>query len=236
MTSILSLCQDAAAELSLAQPATLFGESATDEGLKLLRQLTRTCRSLSARFDWQKLRREHTFTTVALQAQTTATPIPTDFQRFVQGSVWNRTTTWRVEGPLTPMQWQAEQAANVTRSEPAFMIRNGLWLFTPTPNAGDTIAYEYITKYVGNDGASTERTAFADDDDEAYFDDEALILGIVWRYRKSEGWDYSEEFREYEMHVYNAFKMDGGRERLILSGPGERVPNAPLVPDRLVFT
>lgn len=232
MTTILSICQDAATELSLSEPGTLFGDSATDEGGKLLRQLTRTCRALAARFDWQKLRREHTFTTVATEAQTSATPIPTDFLRFLEGTVWNRTTTWQVVGPLDAVTWQSEKANLSTRAQPAFMIRNGLWLMTPTPTAGDTIAYEYITKYIGYDGSSTERTAFSADDDEAYFDDEALILGVVWRYRKAEGWDYSEEFREYEMQVYNVYKMDGGRSKLDMRGPHQRRhPAPPQTPD-----
>lgn len=238
MTTILALAQDAATELSLSAPGTLFGDSVTDEGTKLLRHLTRTCRSLAARYDWQKLRREHTFTTVATEAQTSATPIPTDFGRFIEGTIWNRTTTWAIEGPLSPDQYQAEKAANVTRVQPAFMIRNGIWLFTPTPSAGETIAYEYMTKAIGTDTLlATARTAFTDDTDETYFDDELIVLGTVWRYRKAEGFDYAEDYREFELHLYNAFKMDGGRQKLVMGDSGSgTVPLPPRTPDRLVFT
>lgn len=235
MTTILSLCQDAALELSLSGPGTLFGDSAGDEAQKLLRQLTRTCRALAARFDWQKLRREHTFTTVAAEAQTAATPIPTDFLRLVEGTVWNRTTTWQVVGPLAPIQWQSEKSNGSARTQPAFMIRNGLWLFMPEATADETIAYEYITKYIGYDGSSTERTAFTSDDDVPYFDDEALITGVVWRYRKAEGWDYSEEFREHEMQVYNAYKMDGGRSKLSMAWENRSdKPMPPQTPDSII--
>lgn len=234
--SVLTLAVAAADELSLDQPDTLFGDSVTNTGQKLLRHLVRTCRSLAGRYDWSKLRREHTFTTVATQAQTSATPIPTDFLRFIEGTVWNRSTTWAVEGPLPPDQWQAEQAANVTRTQSAFMIRNGLWLMTPTPAAGETIAYEYVTKYIGESSGASPLAMFTADTDTTYLDDELVTLGVVWRYRKAEGTDYSEEFREYEMRLYDVMKMDGGRSRFSLSGRETTVPTAPLVPDRLVFT
>ena len=41
-----------------------------------------------------------------------------------------------------------------------------------------------------------------------------MILGTVWRYRKAEGLDYSEEFREYQLRRANMIKMDGSRRVL----------------------
>jgi hypothetical protein len=85
---------------------------------------------------------------------------------------------------------------------------------TPTPSANWQIAYEYITKNIGVAIGGAELASFVSDDDEAFFDDELIILGIVWRYRKAEGLDYSEEFREYLMRRADMIKMDGGRRIL----------------------
>jgi len=203
----------------------------------MLRAITRTCRQLATRFDWQKLRAEHTFTTAAAAAQTASTPLPTDFLRFVPDSMYNRTTRFRVTGPLTPDEWQGHQAALVTRVYDAFTLRGNIFLMAPTPAAGETIAYEYITKNIGTDTTlATARSAFTVDTDVPYLDDELITLGVIWRYRKAEGQDYSEEYREFELRLNDLIKMDGGRRMVDMGGGShDRIPVPPRVPDTLVF-
>lgn len=217
MSTVLALVQAAADELSLARPSDISDTSDDNTAQKLVRHITRTCKQLAAEYDWSRLRREKTFTTFAAAEQTGA--IPSDFQRFVGDTIWNRTTRTKVLGPLSPSDWQARQAVLVNGPFSNFIIRGSALLVTPTPSAGWTFAYEYVTKYVGTEAdATTEIEAFLNDDDTTYFDDELLILGVVWRYRKAEGLDYSEEFREYQLRRSNMIKMDGGRRVLDMSG------------------
>jgi hypothetical protein len=59
---------------------------------------------------------------------------------------------------------------------------------------------------------------------------------VVWRYRKAEGQDYSEEFREFELRLNDLIKMDGGRRMIDMGGGShDRIPVPPRVPDTLVF-
>ena len=108
------------------------------------------------------------------------------------------------------------------------MMRAGSLLITPTPSTGHTIAYEYITSYIGTDTtAATGRTKFTADTDLPYFDDELVIMGVVWRYRQSEGLDYAEPYRDYQMRISNLLKTDGNRR--ILDMNGEKLPRLPNV-------
>lgn len=236
MTTILSLATDIATELLITSPVGLVAETDNHEAQAILRHMTRTCRMLAGRYDWARLRREKTFTTVATAEQTDA--IPTDMSRMVQESMFNRTRRTRVTGPLTPDEWQQRQASLVTNVYDEFIIRGSSLLLTPTPAAGSTIAYEYITKYIAvAEDTTTERLSFADDADEPYFDDELVILGTIWRYRKAEGTDYSEEMREFELRLADMIKMDGGRRTVSMDGGSavERVPYPPRVPETLIF-
>ncbi len=236
MATVLELLQDAATDLSLTTPPDISDTLDDLTTRRLLRQFHATCRRLAGEHDWSFLRREHTFTTIASATQTSG--LPGDFLRFVPETMYNRTSRTRVSGPLTADEWQASQAVVSTYVYDQFMIRGTAFLMTPTPPADETIAYEYITNAIGTDAAgTTARTAFTADDDEAYFDDELLILGTVWRYRKSEGLDYSEEFAEYERLKYDRIKLDGGR-RILDMAEGRatmRVPVPPRVPDTLEF-
>jgi len=235
MASILDIATDAAAEVSLPPPSGLFSASSDATNTKLLRMITRTCRQLANVHDWTALRREHTFATVAQAEQTNAWPSDGDFRRFVRGSIWNRTTTWQVMGPLSVDDWQAHQAQVTSRVHDAFIIRDGAFLMEPVPPAGETIAYEYVSKAVGtNAAADTYRLAFAADDDIPLIDDDELItLGVVWRLRASEGLDYSEEVREYDHRVATLRANDGG-QRVINMIPSKIIrPRAPAVPDTI---
>lgn len=236
MASILDLATDAADELSLARIDALVENANDNTAQKLLRHLTRTLRQLAARHDWQRLRREKTFTTVAVADQSASTPIPTDFLRFVPDTMFNRTKRYRVD-KLSPSEYQAHQASLVTRVYDAYVQRGNALLFAPVPTAGQTIAYEYITKNIGTDTTGvTERSGFTVDTDLAFLDDELIILGIVWRYRKAEGQDYSEDFREFELRLNDLIKMDGGRRVIDMGGGGmDRIPVAPRTPDTLIF-
>ena len=236
MSDILSLAEDIADELLIHRPVGLVAETDNHEAQAILRHMTRTCRQLAAEYDWEKITREHTFTTVAAAEQTSG--IPTGYLRMIQDTAFNRTARTRVCGPLTKDEWQQRQASLTVNVYDEIIMRGGNFYLTPTPPAGETIAYEYITKYIAIDTTeTTERLRFEDDGDIPYFDDELLILGTIWRYRKAEGTDYAEEKLEYEMRKADLIKMDGGRRVLRMDGGSaiERYPYPPSVPETLIF-
>lgn len=220
MASVLDIAVDAAIEISLSEPATLMGTGAKSGGKKLLRYLTRTCRELAIRHPWAIITEEHTFTTTAAEIQTGS--LPSDFRKILTETIWNRTTRRELDGPLTAKEYQSEKANVNGGIRDQFYIRGTNMLIYPAPAAGDTIAYEYIKNTIGTDSAgTTERTAFTDDTDIPYFDEELLILGTVWRYKKADGLDYSEEFNEYERRLIELKGDDGGGRRRIGEGGGQ---------------
>jgi hypothetical protein len=220
MASILALAQNIADELSLGRPSALIGDTVVDDdAYKLFRFITRSCKMIAGRYDWTVLQAEQTFTSVAQEIQTSS--IPTDFKRFINDTFWNRSQRRIVEGPLNP-QTYSYQKANVNGGiRDQFRVRGNDLLIYPAPSAGETMAYEYITNYIGTDTLGvTYKAAFTVDTDIPLFDDELVILGAVWRYKKAEGQDYSEEFNEYENRIADEIKNDGGRDKIRLDNHG----------------
>jgi hypothetical protein len=210
--TILSICQDAALELSLVTPTSVVATT-DDTAKKLGRHLSKVCLALAKRHDWQILRREQTFITSSTDAQTGA--IPSDFLRFIQGTMYNRTQRRPVMGPMTGAEWQSYKASNVNPVDPTFYQRGNSIVITPPSTEGETVAYEYITKFIGTDtSGETARERFSGDDDVPYFNDEVLTLGVVASYRQAERLDYAEEFRQFELAVADMLKQDGGRRIL----------------------
>jgi hypothetical protein len=209
--TILSIIQDAADELRIYRPSSAV--TTTDEAaVQLLRHLTKTCKALANRYDWQVLRSQHTFTTSAAAEQTGATP--DDFLRYVQNTMYNRTERRHVRGPLSPAEWQKYQADTTTPVFDNFYKRGNTIYITPTPEAGETIAFEYIKNAIGTTEGGTDLTRFSNDDDVPFWNEELLTLGVVYRYRQAERLDYAEEMREFELAYADLVKQDGGRRFL----------------------
>lgn len=218
MSSILELAIEVADEVSLGRPSSLVGAGVTDDdAFKIIRHMNKTCRMLATRYDWTFLQAEQTFTTVAAEAQTNA--IPSDFRRFINQTFWNRTDRRPVHGPLSPRDY-AYMKANVSDGiRDQYRKRGSEILVYPAPAAGETFAFEYITNYIGTDTlGTTYKAAFTDDTDIPLFDDELVILGTIWRYKKAEGQDYSEEFNEYEQRFADLIAQDGGKKNICMGG------------------
>lgn len=214
--SLLTCVQDACDRIGLPRPSVVIGSSDT-QVRQLLGLAQQEGKELARRGPWQELTKETTFTATATTTQSGA--IPSDFDRMIEGTFWNRTQDRRVVGPLSPQKWQMLQTGLYSLVWDAFRIRGTEILMSPAPTAGDTLAFEYVsTKWCENAAGSTQRTAWVADDDVALLDEELITLGLVWRFKKAKGLDYSEEYRSYEQLVERKLSNDGAMGILDLNG------------------
>jgi len=218
--TLLTLCQDAADQLGISRPNSVYGNAAT-EVRKLLRYANQEGRQLRRRGDWQALRVEQTFTSVATEAQT-STMVPSDLDHFCNETFWNRTQKRMFNGPLSPREWQALKATTGSVINETFSYRGTIFYISPVPTAGHSFAYEYIsTKFCASTGGVAQ-TAFAADTDTTRLDEELFILGIIWRFKKGEGQPWQDDFAEYDFQVETALKLESPKRTLDMSQMGRR--------------
>lgn len=229
--SLLTIVQDVADRVGLARPTSVIG-SADSQIRGLLALVQQEGKDLASRFNWQALTKEKTFTATATAAQ--AGVIPSDYDRFVNGSMWNRTRDNYLFGPISAQDWQAIQANIAPNISESFRLRGDSLLITPTPTAGDAYAFEYLsTWWVGTAASSSPSlSAFTADNDISYLNEELLTLGLLWRFQKARGLDYGESMQSYEIAIKRAFDRDGGTPVLVMGGPADmyRAPKAQ-IPD-----
>lgn len=233
--TILSMIQDAASELNLPRPAIAL--TSTDPQVRQLVRLAKNeGRILAKRHNWSALISEHSFTTAAAAAQTTAS-LPTDLGKIIPESMFNRTTTRRVCGPINSSEWQETQASLVTQANPTFRIRGGQIYLTPTPPAGESVYYEYVsTKWCQSSGG-TAQIAWEADADTGKLDEYIMTLGLVWRFLAAKDLSFSTQLANYEREVAEAILNDGVKPRLNMGAVARgRNPTPPNVPDTYVFT
>lgn len=227
LLSVVNGCQD---RIGLPRSTTVIGNS--DENVRALLGFSNVeGRELAKRATWQALTVEKTFTSIAAETQTGV--IPADFDRFINETFFNRTRHRYVEGPLTSQDWQAQKGITASVLTDAFRIRGNSFLLIPTPSAGDTYAYEYVSKYWVDTDADLDGDAeeWAADANTSLLSEYLIGLGTEWRFRQAKGMDYGEIFRIYETQVTQAISRDGAKRSVSMAGGRDDGPRYPVVID-----
>lgn len=207
--SFLTIIQNACRELGLTAPSAAY-TSSDAQVVQLVALAQREGDELMKDFPWQVLTKEKTFDGTAAAAQTSA--IPTDFDRFIDGTFFNRTRKRPVHGPISPQEWQFTQAVVASTLVESFRVRGDTILITPTPTAGDDYYYEYISNKWCQSSGGTAQTSWASDTDTGILPESVMTLGIIWRFKAAKGFDYAEQFRTYELAKAKAQSKDGGKK------------------------
>lgn len=228
--TLLTLIQDTCDLIGLKRPPKVI-DSTDDTVRQLLAIANEEGKSLLKSFNWQKRTRQQTFVTVDDPVQPDA--VPEDCEWLIHNSFFNRTTRRPVLGPISPQLWQNIQAnPQINRVILAYRQRENEFLITPNPPPGQTIGFEYITKnwVISSDELETY-ARWMHDSDTSFLEEEQMKLGIRWRWKKTKGLPYGEDFDTYRKELAQLQARDGGSTVLNQTGGGDWVyvgnPNVP---------
>jgi len=215
--TLLELVQTTVEELAtdIASPAAVT--SSTDRSVKqLFRLANRVGSDLVREFEWRRLVTEYTFATVNGTADY---DLPSDFDRMVSDTHYDRSNFWMNSGPKSSQAWQWLNAG-ITTLGPQFrwrMYQNKVRFYT-TPTAAYTMAYEYVSRnWVIADGDTTpSKSLFSEDDDTCIYPDDVMLLGLRYRWLSAKGLDFEPALVEFRNAVATAKSQDtpAGRESL----------------------
>lgn len=152
-------------------------------------------------------------------------PEPTDFDRFLNGTAWDRTNRWQLIGPDSPQLDEWHRSGIVTTGPRRHFrqvgsLAAGNYRLWPPPQAIDTpfqIAWEYLSlDWVRNAGGSLQASMTADDD-VPILDSQALTLGVKWRFLQAKGIPTAASMQsEYLDYVQQLIGRDGGAPTLTM--------------------
>ena len=184
--SLLTICQSAADDTKGERPISIVGNTEPDAQM-LLRLVYKVGLDLRRAIPWQVLRKEKTFTAIAGDEQTSI--LPSDFDRFMPETFWNRTDIFLVSGPVSPTEWAGMKANNYNDEARKFIHRGNSVFVVPDFDGGESLAFEYISKnWIDTDADGLgDATVWAADTDTSAIDEELLTLGVTYEYRKAQG-------------------------------------------------
>ena len=218
--TLLTICQDAANLIGITAPDAVTSSTDTST-IQLEACANQEGRSQVQKYSWEVLIQEGSHTTIAAESQGAMTTIATDFGRFSNQTLWNRTTDRRYYGPITAAKWQQILAVVSGGITNYFRIRGGNLLMHPTPTAGESVKFEYVSKnWVDTSGGSTANAdKFSGDSQTTVLEEELVVLGVVWRFVKLKGLPDDQQFVAYQTRMAEYSNHDGASPILRMAGP-----------------
>lgn len=196
--------------LNLSKPQVVF--SSTDDSIvKLTAMMHEAIGDLLAEYDWQFLRREHTITTTSGVDEY---PFPTDIDRFISGTFFDRTNRWEIPGSLTAPVWQNVKAWHAGFPFSRFTIANDRIKFYPTPANALSFACEYVSNRVVNTSGGEPLTEATSDSDIILFDHRLVIALLKLKWLTFLGLDTSAAADDYN-DILSAIKSQETPKEII---------------------
>ena len=163
-----------------------------------------------------------TATTLTFAQDTYA--FPTNFDRFINRTSWDRTNRWEVLGPDTPQIDEWHRSGIVVTGPRRHARQVGtlpnayrLW---PPPGATETV-WETVFEYVQNtwvvSAGGTGKTTMTVDTDTSLIDPQAIILGVIWRFLRAKQFSYADQFKEWQDYKSSRIAKDGGAMTLSMA-------------------
>lgn len=214
--TLLSICTDAADEIGLERPATVYWSS-NPTAQKLYRYANRVGNALMKAYAWQQLRAERTFTALGQEEQTNI--LPSDFDRMVPETFWNRSTKILISGPKSDVDWATLKAENQTLYDVAYFILRGSSVFIySAPSANANLAFTYVKNTWARSSGGTAQTSFLADTDTSVIDEELLTLGVIYAFLAGDGQPYGEAKTAYEERYTMLVDNDQPSAMILQSG------------------
>lgn len=159
-------------------------------------------------------------TTVSLTFSQVLFPFPSDFDRQIDRTHWDKSRHWEVLGPKTPQEWEWLKSGYIS-SGPRIRYRpfGGLFAIWPPLGSTESLSYEYQSKYWIYATASTTLTkqAFTVDSDTCMFPDPLMRSLIKLKYFEMKGFDTTALYRDYLRQLDIAKAADAGSPTLSMN-------------------
>ena len=194
-------------------PEALYAGNPSPSARQVFDLANRELRTLS-KFPWQALRKSHAITL------TTATEysLPSDFRQFVPHSLWSNSLVRPVELPASDEVWGYLKSRTVDGLRYRAKLIGGK-LQIHAPQAGDVLRFDYISSAPARDRQNLSLERFTADTDTCVLDDDMLILGVVWRFKKAKGLeDWQVDLGEYSAYKRSLMASDQGSRTFNMGG------------------
>ncbi len=137
--------------------------------------------------------------TLTFKAQDYA--LPSDYDRMVPDTHWDRVNLWRAHGARSSQHWQWLVSGGISPTTDVQwrLFQNKMRLAPPPTASTQVFAYEYVSNFwvIATGGTSASKAAFTADTDTSIFQDDLMLAGIKYYFLKAKKLDFAVEMAEF---------------------------------------
>lgn len=150
-------------------------------------------------------------------------PEPAFFDRFINGTAWDRTNRWQLIGPDSPQLDEFHRSGIVTTGPRRHFrqtgsLEAGTYRLWPPPQTVDTpfqIAWEYISLAWCQSDSGVLQVKMTADTDVPLVDSQAIVMDVKWRFLEAKGIPTAKSMQmEYSDYMSQLIARDGGAPTL----------------------
>lgn len=140
--------------------------------------------------------------------------MPSDYDRQIDRTHWDKTKHWEMLGPETAQQWEWLISGYIsTGPRIRYRIFGNYFQIWPFVASAETIGFEYISNGWAASAAGVAKTSFTVDTDTCVFPDRLMVDGLKHRYFQAKG--FGDIYKaDYERQLDIAFGNDAGSQTL----------------------
>jgi len=156
-------------------------------------------------------------TAVTLNFSQVRFAMPSDFDRLIDRTDWDKTQHWEMLGPETAQQWQWLKSGYIsTGPRVRYRVLGSLFQIWPALGVQHTLGFEYMSNLwvTATTLTAPNKTAFTVDTDTCIFPDRLMVLGTKLKYFEIKGFETSALYRDYTMQLDLAKANDAGSPTL----------------------
>lgn len=216
MKTILEICREVADLAAVQRPDNLFASDNQNDQI-WLSVAKSELDSLMRYGNWQELTKEAVLNTNCNQMIYPLDMIAPDFYCLLQNTVFIKDQAERVIGAITPEQWARDKCFKVN-DDVSFIIQNNRIKFLNPPECWKILLMYRSSNIVWDYKTFDEKTTLTSNTDVPIFDEYLVKLGILWRWLKRSGLDYTEEYNEYQRELKKRFGVGLATKDIALGG------------------
>ena len=159
-------------------------------------------------------------TAVSLTFSQVRFAMPSDFDRLVDRTDWDKSQHWEMLGPETAQQWQWLTSGYIsTGPRVRYRVQGSLFDIWPALGTSHQLGFEYMSNLwvTASGGSGPTKTSFTVDTDTCIFPDRLMVLGTKLKYFEIKGFETSALYRDYTMQLDLAKAHDAGSPTLSMA-------------------
>ncbi len=145
-------------------------------------------------------------------------PFPSDFDRLIDRTDWDKSQHWEMLGPETAQQWEWLKSGFIsTGPRVRFRVLGNLFQIWPAIGASHVLGFEYVSKAWAATSLAVAANSFTADTDTCIFNDRLMVLFLKLKYFEIKGFDTTALMRDFVAELDLAKSHDAGSPTLSMN-------------------